>query len=1040
MGFKKISKEELESSKAPAFIGAPIKYTEKVDLLESEKFKAEKGFEQKESNVFLTAQENLKYEYSKNGQLENFEGLGNISVINNSMKNRIWDVNLSYSNIENISEHQNSINNKNKTNLGNFEPQNNKNLNYKIKNSDDIVNPIKIFEKISVSNLNKDNLGTKIKKQKIQKLEKEIEEKKNEIKEQLEDKYGSQISSLESELKEIKKEKKDILKKLSTQSDEKEGINKDINALKSLINDLVSEKKQSKRENLGDFLNDDELDKDLEKLLQESKQNLEAYKSQIQELKGEEPERKEQIQQEVFNEFNPRIQQLEKDLKEKKEDSEKVSKKRDDWSENKDSLDDEVERLKDDLKSSDDKLKKKKIEKELEKKKGEFEEAEEKVDTLSDELKSLKKTIKNINKEIESLKDEKEDELEDRIEEYLDKKEENIEKYEDKVEITEELIEEIKEIIEEYNEDIEKYRKKLDDRMEDLNKAKGKSDELIETKEELQVEINTLQEKIQNLKETKEDRLENEFEKIQEQKKKRKQRILDGYDDMIGEKIRDNYYLLLNKENKLNFSINIINNSENLVEDVKLAKQFTNEFSDFKYESGSVSDVEIKEQTLVFSINSLEPGEKAEIEIYTNITPVQRKIIGTGNIHLSYIYKDRLISNLQIEGLKGYSHAMHAIKIKEKETEPNTWVCNLIFKNNSDINMKLKSLLVLDKEKEQKFLDLNFDSEDSEKILKPQERYVSEKWEVEDKQEPKFYRKLNYSITHKKDKKTLMNLKLEESTFEIIDLSIDKKFSESKIKSYEESNLDCVITVKNIGTVPTKGILIKETIPEDFLPSTDLSDMKITTSSGKDISEKVKTKIVPDNHDPSESHEIQIKVNLESIKPLELIKVSEFLKISYPFKAIQPDYKKNYQFPIEVTSYYPKEKKNPEDFYYITRVLDDEELPKLNVIHQRRNLLIAKEIFPGRDVDEFAVSLIINNSSNIEINDIHIDDTLPKSIEIVSSNKEYDISESDLEDARNISFTIESILPYQEEEIRYYVRNKDDEALDQEKLESYLLT
>ncbi len=1038
MGFKRVSKEELASSKAPPFLGAPIQMSEKLDQFEAKETESEKIYEREHSNALLIAQELLKYEYAKSGLLSNFEGNGDIIVVNNSKKNRIWDVNLTYGGTDNISEH--SMKEENKTNFGNFEPQTNKSLKYKIKNSEDIINPIKIFEKISVSNLNKENLGTKIKKRKIKKLEKEIEKRKENKKENIKEKYGRQIKGLESEVAKSNEELEQILEQISNLSESRAGFEKDIKVLKEAIRDLQKQKEKEKHELIDDYLNEEELENDLFKLLEETKKRLNSLNSKIPQIKKEYSNRKANIQKEIKSQYNQEIQQAEKEIEVKDKEYEKASKKEKEWSVKEEKIDNEISDLEDKLKNLEDKLKIKKIESKIEEKQKEHEKAEEKADLFSDKSKKLKKLIKNLRKDIKSYKKDRDKELDSKIDDLTDEKEDLIEEFEAKVEISQELRSHIEEIIEKYEDDLKTYDEKLEKKKKDFAVFKGELKDYIEKKEDFNKKIKDLKKKIQNLENLKEKEFKEEYKKIKKQKERRAQRILDGFDDMTGEKIRDNYYLLYNKENILTYLIKIENDSENTIEEVKLAKQFSEGFSNFKYDSSSVSNVKVDKNTLIFSIDTLDPGEKAEIMIYTSIKPVERKIIGTGNIHLSYKYKDRLISGLKFKNLNGYSHAMHAMKIKEKETTPNKWVCQMIFKNNSDINMKLNSIIVLDHEKKNKFLDVKFNSDNKGKLLKPQETYYSEKWEIKDKNKPSFYRKLNYSITHKAEMETLINLNLEESIFEIIDLSIDKKFTKSKIKSFEKSDLTCNITIKNIGTTYTKGLLIKETIPPDFLPPSDLSKIMVNTSSGKDFMEKIDIELLPEDQDPSKAHELNIRVNLENIKPLELINVNEFLKISYPFEAVKPDHKKEYTFPIEITSYYPKEKKSPEDFYYISRSLSAEELPDLKVIHQRRNLLIAKEIFPGRSVDEFAISLIANNSSNIEVKNIKIDDTLPKSIEVVSSNKDYKLIDSDLKNADTISFTIESILPFQEEEIRYYVKSKDETSLDQEKLESYLLT
>ncbi|MFX1257350.1 MAG: hypothetical protein ACFFAN_05805 [Promethearchaeota archaeon] len=504
------------------------------------------------------------------------------------------------------------------------------------------------------------------------------------------------------------------------------------------------------------------------------------------------------------------------------------------------------------------------------------------------------------------------------------------------------------------------------------------------------------------------------------------------------EYLDNNYILLFNKLNSLKFTILFKNTTKSLIQNFRIIKILSEDFKNIKYESKSVSNIEINKGNIIISIKELKPDEEINLIIYADVKPTEKKIIGTGRIQISYIYKDYLISGTEFESFTAYSHVMHAIKIKEKETAPNMWNCSLIFKNNSDLDIELKSILVLDKEKKNKYIDLNFSSENNLKVVKPEERFVSKEWEIKDEFEPKFFRKLEYSVTHTIQSNTKVSLNFEEKLFEIVDLMTSKKLSETEIKSFEETKIENLINIKNIGTIPVKGFVMKEVIPADFLPPLNSSDLRIRTSTGKKNLGTIKFLISPNNDDPTIPHVLELRMNLDDINSNYLIGVNEFLEIRYFFNAISPSYKKNYEFPLEIKSFYPKENESPQNYYSIEKILSRDEQPQLKVIHRRRDLLISKEIFPGRNDDEFAISIIVTNNSNIEVKDIKIKDTISKSFELISTNIKYGISESEGKSAYIISFIIDNILPFQEKEIRYYLKNISGENIDYEELESFI--
>ncbi|MFW5895309.1 MAG: hypothetical protein ACOCT9_01065, partial [archaeon] len=489
--------------------------------------------------------------------------------------------------------------------------------------------------------------------------------------------------------------------------------------------------------------------------------------------------------------------------------------------------------------------------------------------------------------------------------------------------------------------------------------------------------------------------------------------------------------LLYEEKNTLKYTITLENMTEDFsFSNLKVAKAFNPNFSNFKYETehGDNLNIEMKENKVFCTIDKIEADSKVKFNIYVDIIPKERKLIGTGNLQISYLLEKDLLSRLEIDTFSAYSHAMHAISKKEKETEPNVWNCFVYFKNNCDFNMKLKSILVLDKDKKETFIDQNF--ENREKILSTNKTFKSDNWEIANKKEPKFFRKLEYSTTHRFEKITLSSIKIKENFFEIFDTEVQKKFSKLELKSFEKDTILNTITVKNKGTEGVDRLLIEETIPQDFLPSFERSEFQIETSSGQVDQDALKITIDPDVPDSSKPHKLSLYLKKENSNNEPLVEVEDFLRISYPILVKSPDYKKKYSFPLDISYYsslFKKQEQSNNMHYKIKDSIDEGDLPQLNIIHERRDLLIAKEIFPGKTVDEFGINVLVKNNSNIEVTDINIKDTLPKSFEFVSSNVENSISESKNSKEYTISFKVEKIFPNQEKEIRYYVKKTEKE-------------
>ncbi|MFX1311415.1 MAG: hypothetical protein ACFFHD_02230 [Promethearchaeota archaeon] len=500
-----------------------------------------------------------------------------------------------------------------------------------------------------------------------------------------------------------------------------------------------------------------------------------------------------------------------------------------------------------------------------------------------------------------------------------------------------------------------------------------------------------------------------------------------------------NHILLIGKENKIRFSILIENISTTFLEKIKIKKYISKFFYDLEVDGAINKDFTIGNNVIEFSINNLNPGEKREISIIGNIYPKKKENINTGKIELSLNLNNQILTEVDIKNFSAYSHAMHAIRKTEKEDAPNHWNCSFIFENHSEFKLQLKSILVLDKDKKNTLLDLNLNNSGEKLILNPHENYKAHNFDYIDEKEPIFSRKVEYSVEYKIEKNCLITAHYDDSVFKVVNLMIKKELSEKEIKSYEQSEIDTKIIVKNMGTVPIKGILAQEKIPKDFLPTKEISDYKLSNSSGEIKFEDFIINISPDDDDPTHEHILELRINLNNNKR-PLINVDDLLEIKHSLKAMTPDHNKDYNFPLDIQTYYPKYFDSKQNQYYVTNnTLSKIDGSEIKITHKRRKLMIGKEIFPGRNSNEFAIYITAKNDSNIKLNNVDVTDAFPDSFELISSNIDHKLSKADKAGERKISFTIDTLLPYQEREIMYYLRNITGKDIEFSELESFFV-
>ncbi len=1055
MGFKQIDIKELETLMSPVFIGIPLKHIEKEETLTTLDMEEKLSKIKYDSNMFIRNEETLELKYNNRKVLESFTGMGNITILNNSNKDRVWDVNLKLSNCEKINLDKDDL-----INFGNFDPKNSKNISYTISDSEDLLNLIDFNENIDVMNINAKSiheLKSELYQPKIEIKDDDVESKDEIIIEETPEKETS-----EEKLKKDYANIDDINKKLdglNAKKTELEKVKSNLeNDFTTLINSILKAQGLKEKINITEFNSQEILD--LESKINKLSEQIKLTEKEVMVVEDDYLKKENTIKEEVREDLNPKIEEFKLKLKVEQEDFNQSSKELEEQIvKNKDQIK-IVKNLKKKhnnlikeeskaLKNILDESKKKEVEDkyhpkindteiELKDNESKLDEINQKIKILTDRNKLSKENLKNLTKQISTANKTRDSLLNTKVNENTKIKTNNIKALGNEISEKEKTIKKLKEIIEEYNPKIKNIEARLETEQRSLDEIITEIDEIVKKKE-------LLNDTIKDLENERDAQLDEKSKDLKEESLKKKEMLMsfDSEDnDLNNEPLKSTYdtnsLILFNKINLIKFTIVLRNRSNFVMGNIKLIKNFPPDFSNFKFDSKSIANTEISKNQIIFSLKDLKPNEKIEIIIHTDIKPKEKKIFGIGEIRLAFEFKDSLISGIEFENFTAYSHALHAIQKKEQEDAPNLWNCSLIFKNSSDMDMELRSILILDKDKKNKLMDLKFDDKNGKRIIKHGDKFISKEWQIHDEFEPKFYRKLEYSVIEKSEKNSRININFEEDIFEIVNLSISKKLSKSDIKSFEETKLEDLLIIKNIGTSPVKGFLIREEIPADFIPPIEKSDFRIRTSSGRKDFEDIKINIYPNNQDPSVPHILEIAVNLEATNSDSIIDVDEYLEIRYFFNAFSPDHKKSYKFPLIVKSFYPKEKFDIEKLYVIENELNQDELPELNIIHKRRDLLVSKEIFPGRELDEFAISLMVINNSNIEVKNVKIKDTISQSFKFISSNIKSQISKVDGMDSNLITFEIDSILPFQEEEVRYYVKNISGEKISIDKLESFV--
>ena len=512
-------------------------------------------------------------------------------------------------------------------------------------------------------------------------------------------------------------------------------------------------------------------------------------------------------------------------------------------------------------------------------------------------------------------------------------------------------------------------------------------------------------------------------------------------EDKKGLNLKKINILLSGKENFIRYTIVIRNVSSSIIEEIEFRKALFKDFYDFQISDQISKNLLIRRNFLECSVNKLHPGEHATIQFSIKVKPDKSQKIRTGIIDVSFKIKDNVVSDVIINKFTAFSHVFHAINKLEVSNKHNHWKCSIIFENHSEYLMELRTLLITDKSKTEKFVNLDFETLNIKTHINSGENYQSDEWETENEIEPSFFRKIEYSVNYNFKKNSTIKTYFVDDVYEVVDFKIEKLIPETEIKSFEESVITNKILIKNNSSIPMHAVVVKEVVPEDFLLPMDTTSYSLTNTSGKLNPDSFTVNITPNNDNPSIKHVLTLEVNLSQNSLKYSLDKNDTLEIKYPLRAISPDNKKVYDFPLEINAYFPKyhesANKRVEEYHVIKGDLDKDAIPSLNISHKRRNIMIGKEIFPGRNGDEFAINIMIKNKSNASIKDIDISDTFPESFKLISSNMDYKMTKSSENYCQTINFAIPKISPYQEMEVMYYLKTLDGKDVNFTELESY---
>ena len=393
------------------------------------------------------------------------------------------------------------------------------------------------------------------------------------------------------------------------------------------------------------------------------------------------------------------------------------------------------------------------------------------------------------------------------------------------------------------------------------------------------------------------------------------------------------------------------------------------------FELSEGPEYDINDGELIWHIGRLPVGESTSLEILPRVTTRTIQRFATGTVNAAYSC-EATVSRAQFDSVKSRARQFGYVSPKEDD-RPDIFHCKLVVENRSSFVVSLSAATVWLAGRNEPFLEV----EDIREDIPPEGLWDSIEKRIEAIDKPNFTHEINYSILPRVNVESNGILELKERSFKVLDADVNKQYSISRIRSYVESDLECISVVENTGSAPINVMRLLDDIPGIFNPpainqvriemeGSDLNDeqYRIEVVDGTQLEEQL---VSPD----SQGHALRITVGTSA--PLGL-QPGKSLTITYPLHAADPSPQNN-KLAAPIRADFSMERFGPVATRHCNRA------PLIRVVHRRRRFSTGKEVFPAAGPGRYEILLMFQNDSDSALEDLSLHDVVPGTFNIEKS-------------------------------------------------------
>jgi hypothetical protein len=463
----------------------------------------------------------------------------------------------------------------------------------------------------------------------------------------------------------------------------------------------------------------------------------------------------------------------------------------------------------------------------------------------------------------------------------------------------------------------------------------------------------------------------------------------------LNDENQTSYSLAPSVDNTVLFRLKVTNKEEYPLKNVKITKGIPTGGSGIELKTPSKGSAEKGDDGIVWSIDQLEAGEEVglDLTLVIKVDKAEEKI-RTGTVKAEYL-SDNAFSGVKIKSFDAYSDNFVGLQDEQEDDNPDKYLCNVIFENKSDFQMKLVNLDIKEAKSQKKVLDI-----DPGEIptLAAGARWESVPWEVEveNGEEPIFYKTVEFYLVADHQINTAASIAIDDIELAVALLAGTLHYSATQIPSFREIPFNTLMQVKNIGGADFDSLIMEEVVQPGFVPPTadkvelfvvrppdDMteedkhSDAAIKDANWNDLGESIEIdpaliEITPEGQDPTVEHIVRIKLENLRDSPIGMVIPGMIVRAKYPLVAMKVP--KGEEFHSNVTY-------TANTFPAGSPIVVKPEGITIPVMHIRKKTLKGKEVraLPGQGAYE--INVFLENTSEFPLEQVVIKDVVPHNFE-----------------------------------------------------------